>query len=86
MSSMHVSLSEEMRLWVEAQVTGGRYHNVSEYVRDLIRRDQDARDRLAAVRAHLDQGAADIDAGQFKTLKSKRDIAAVMARVKGGHG
>jgi antitoxin ParD1/3/4 len=29
-----------MRDWVEAQVAGGRYGNVSEYLRELIRRDQ----------------------------------------------
>jgi antitoxin ParD1/3/4 len=29
-----------MRDWVEAQIAAGRYGNVSEYLRDLIRKDQ----------------------------------------------
>lgn len=45
MASLHVSLSEEMRSFVDEQVRGGSYHNHSEYVRDLIRHDQEARAR-----------------------------------------
>jgi antitoxin ParD1/3/4 len=45
---MNISLPEPLRAWVEAQVKGGRYGNVSEYVRELIRRDQErqAKERL----------------------------------------
>lgn len=43
MASLHISLSEEMRTFVDEQVRGGAYHNHSEYVRDLIRHDQDRR-------------------------------------------
>ncbi len=41
MTSMNISLPEPLRDWVEAQIKGGRYGNVSEYVRELIRRDQE---------------------------------------------
>lgn len=74
MASMHVSLSEQMRLWVESQVSAGRYHNASEYFRDLIRRDQDAQERLQDVRRHLSEGAEDIAAGRSEVLRSKSDI------------
>lgn len=40
MTNINVSLSEPMRKWVEAQVKTGRYGNLSEYVRELIRSDQ----------------------------------------------
>jgi antitoxin ParD1/3/4 len=51
MSNINVSLPEPMREWVEAQIKQGRYGNLSEYVRDLIRRDQQrsADDRLEAL-------------------------------------
>ena len=51
MASLHISLSDEMRSFVDEQVHGGRYHNHSEYVRDLIRHDQDrkARERIDAL-------------------------------------
>jgi antitoxin ParD1/3/4 len=41
MTSLNVSLPEPMREWIEAQITRGRYGNASEYLRDLIRRDQE---------------------------------------------
>jgi antitoxin ParD1/3/4 len=41
MTSMNISLPELLRDWVEAQIKGGRYGNASEYVRELIRRDQE---------------------------------------------
>ncbi len=40
MVNLNVSLTESQRDWVEAQVKAGRYGNLSEYVRDLIRIDQ----------------------------------------------
>ena len=46
--SVHFSLPAPMRRWVEAQIEAGRYGNLSEYIRELIRRDQDraVQDRL----------------------------------------
>lgn len=43
MATMNVSLSDELKSWAEKQSESGRYSNVSDYVRDLIRRDQDHR-------------------------------------------
>jgi len=45
---MNVSLPDELRSYVDQQVEGGRYGSTSEYVRELIRRDQD-RQRLRAL-------------------------------------
>ena len=45
MASLHVSLSDEMRRYVDDQIAGGSYHNHSEYVRDLIRHDQARKQR-----------------------------------------
>ncbi|MBA3605649.1 MAG: type II toxin-antitoxin system ParD family antitoxin [Actinomycetota bacterium] len=41
MSMMNLSLPDEMRAFVDERVEGGRYGSIGEYVRDLIRRDQD---------------------------------------------
>ena len=48
MPSLNISLPAPLREWIEAQVKGGRYGNASEYVRELIRRDQErqAHERL----------------------------------------
>jgi antitoxin ParD1/3/4 len=45
MSTMNVSLPDEMRDFVERQVREGAYSTSSEYIRGLIRRDE-ARVRL----------------------------------------
>ena len=41
MASMSVSLSDKMRGFIKSRVEGGDYHNESEYIRDLVRRDQE---------------------------------------------
>jgi antitoxin ParD1/3/4 len=41
MSTMNISLPEGLKDFVDQQVTDGGYGTSSEYVRELIRRDQD---------------------------------------------
>jgi len=45
MATMNVSLPDPMKRWVEEQIETGHYSNASDYVRDLIRRDQEYRDK-----------------------------------------
>ncbi len=72
MSTMNVSLPEDMRLFVEERVAGGAYGTASEYVRELIRRDLE---RLQLRQLLLDgAGSADsgeADAGYFATLRQR---------------
>lgn len=56
MATMNVSLPDPMKEWVEAQARTGRYSNASDYVRDLIRRDQEARAAHDEVQAHITAG------------------------------
>jgi antitoxin ParD1/3/4 len=56
MATMNVSLPDPMKDWVEAQARTGRYSNASDYVRDLIRRDQERADKLAELQALVDEG------------------------------
>lgn len=44
MARLTISMPDQMNDWVEAQVSAGRYGNVSEYFRDLVRRDQERRE------------------------------------------
>ena len=41
MATMNISLPDAMKAWVDECSRSGRYSNVSDYVRDLIRRDQE---------------------------------------------
>ena len=42
MSQLNVSMPPTLRQWIEGRVAEGRYSSASDYVRDLVRRDQDA--------------------------------------------
>jgi antitoxin ParD1/3/4 len=41
MSQLNVSMPPTLRQWIEARVAEGRYSSASDYVRDLVRRDQE---------------------------------------------
>ena len=56
MATMNVSLPEQMKSWVEQQSDGGRFANSSDYVRDLIRRDQERGVVIAELQAAIDAG------------------------------
>ncbi|WP_102109703.1 type II toxin-antitoxin system ParD family antitoxin [Oceaniglobus roseus] len=58
MATMNVSLPEPMKAFAEAQAKGGRYANVSDYVRDLIRRDLERQEATAGLRALVEEGLA----------------------------
>jgi antitoxin ParD1/3/4 len=46
MATMTVSLPEQLKDWVDERVKNGRYPTVSDYVRELIRRDREQREAL----------------------------------------
>ena len=58
MTTMNISLPQQMKDWVEAQSKDGRYANSSDYVRDLIRRDAERRAKIAAMNEKLRDGEA----------------------------
>jgi len=58
MATMNISLPDPMKQWVEAQAETGRYSNASDYVRDLIRRDQERLDKIAAMQKLVDEARA----------------------------
>lgn len=58
MATMNISLPELMKDWVEGQTRTGRYGNVSDYVRDLIRRDQERNAWIEETQRLLDEGLA----------------------------
>lgn len=58
MATMNVSLPDTMKTWVEAQTEDGRYGNASDYVRDLIRRDQERAAAIAEFHALVNEGLA----------------------------
>ncbi|WP_339336087.1 type II toxin-antitoxin system ParD family antitoxin [uncultured Maricaulis sp.] len=76
MATMNVSLPDAMKLWVEAQSATGRYSNASDYVRDLIRRDQERRDKIGhmqtLVSEALDNGVSERSMADIRTAARAR--------------
>ena len=72
MSTMNISLPDSLKAFVDDQVASRGYGTSSEYVRELIRRDQD-RMRLRSLL--LEGGAAaptgPVDAGYFDGLRDR---------------
>ncbi|MDO8900601.1 MAG: type II toxin-antitoxin system ParD family antitoxin [Phenylobacterium sp.] len=66
---MNVSLPDAMKDWVEGRAATGRYSNASDYVRDLIRRDQERADKRAALQQLIQEGeesgASDLSAADI---------------------
>lgn len=66
-----ITLTDKQDDWIKAQIDAGRYTNDSEYIRDLIRREQERSAELEVIRAALVEGessgeAQPFDAGAFK--------------------
>jgi antitoxin ParD1/3/4 len=82
MATMNISLPEELRVVAETRVKSGRYSNVSDYVRALIRQDLENQDKKARLMAILEKAEREIAAGDFLELASDDDIASYFRAVR----
>ena len=58
MAQMNISIPDQLKSWAEARVAEGRYSSTSDYVRDLVRRDQEYAEKLQRLQAAIDEGRA----------------------------
>jgi len=79
MATMNVSLPDPMKDWVESRSHDGRFSNASDYVRHLIRKDQERQDAIAALQAEITVG---VESGAPRAF----DRAAFKARMREPHG
>jgi antitoxin ParD1/3/4 len=56
MATMNISVPDPMKDWVQSQVETGAYANTSDYVRDLIRKDQENRTKVFALQKAITEG------------------------------
>lgn len=58
-----ITLTSQQDQWIKAQIAGGGFTNDSEYIRDLLRRDQEQNSKFvelkAAIQEGLDSGISD---------------------------
>ncbi len=55
MATMNISLPDAMKDWIEAQTQSGSYSNTSDFVRDLIRKDQQRRAQIGSMQLLVDE-------------------------------
>ena len=64
MASTSFSLGPYWDDFIKAQVAEGRYGSASEVVREALRRMEEDVEKLKALRAHIQEGIDDIEAGR----------------------
>jgi antitoxin ParD1/3/4 len=73
-----ITLTDQQDDWIKAQVEGGQYTNDSEYIRDLIRREQERGAEIEVIRSALIEGEKSgkpkrFDANAFKRKLRRAD-------------
>ncbi|HEX8625581.1 MAG TPA: type II toxin-antitoxin system ParD family antitoxin [Allosphingosinicella sp.] len=58
MAQMNVSIPDKLKGWAEQRVAEGRYSSTSDYIRDLVRRDQEREEKLSRLQSAIDEGRA----------------------------
>jgi len=48
-----ITLTEQQDEWIKSKILAGQFTNDSEYIRDLVRRDQERNNDIEAIRAAL---------------------------------
>lgn len=79
MATMNVSLPDPMKSWVEERTRDGSYSNASDYVRHLIRRDQERARAIAQLQTAITEGMESGEARPF-------DVIGFKARMRAAHG
>lgn len=74
-----ITLTDKQDNWVKAQIDAGHYTNDSEYIRDLIRREQERTAEIDAIRSALIEGET---SGEPKTF----DVGAFKQKMLAAHG
>jgi antitoxin ParD1/3/4 len=74
-----ILLTEQQDGWIKSQVDAGHYTNDSEFIRELIRREQERSVEIDTIRAALIEGGGSGEGRAF-------DLAAFKRRMHTAHG
>lgn len=65
MARLNISIPDSLKAWIDAQVESGTYGNASEYIRDLILKDQRRKEAIAVLQSAIDVGVKSGEASPF---------------------
>ena len=78
MDSMNISIPDQMKDWVQAQIQAGNFPDAGAYVEELIRRDrsekESAQNLFRELQKGIAQGVSDIDAGHVQDFDIDRIV------------
>jgi len=75
MENINISIPDPMRDWIQTQIQEGKYSNATDYVSDLIRRDQEQQVLQEAVTEGLKSGISHCSNDDIlQEAKAKLDI------------
>lgn len=87
MATMNISLPDQMKQWVEQQVATGRYANASDYMRDVLRREQATVARLQGmIDGALESGVVEMSPAELLEdikRRSRQKLLAIAEEVRG---
>lgn len=72
-----ITITDNQESWIKSQINAGEFTNDSEYIRDLIRRDQTSQADIEVIRAALIEGEESgepqpFDVAQFKSAMTAK--------------
>lgn len=73
-----ITVTEQQESWIKSQIKSGKYGNDSEYLRDLIRQDQEHKEKIALLITALIEGE--------KSGVSQRTMSDILDDAKKRHG
>ena len=77
-----ITLTDKQDQWIKSRIAAGEYTNDSEYIRDLVRRDQEQNARFSALKTAIQEG---LDSGiSDKTLRDVWEEAEARHKAKNG--
>ena len=72
-----ITVTKQQDVWIKSQIDSGKYGNDSEYLRELIRLDQEHKQKIAVLRSALIEGE--------KSGISKRGMVDILKDAKKRH-
>ena len=71
-----ITITDNQDNWIKSQIKAGEYTNDSEYIRDLIRRDQTSQADIEDIRAALIEGEESGEPQPFDVARFKSAMTA----------
>ena len=83
MAQLNISIPSALKSWIDHRVTEGRYSSASDYMRDLVRRDQESEPNdVEWVKTMLAEG----EASGISDEESEKIIENIIARRRARRG